>query len=545
VISISTIIKSNKHIKGNSKLSIASKPIAFTAPHYAASQAGQNILQQGGTAIEAMVAAAASISVVYPHMNSLGGDGFWLISEPGKEPIGIDASGTAVQKADLDFYSGQKHIETRGPRACLNMAGAVAGWKKALDISHRWQPALELEQLLSPAIGQAEWGIEVTQSLQNASEKTFDDLHKLDNFEQFLIKGKSLRKGKILKLPKIAQTLKTLVNNGLDDFYQGDIAKMLAEDLASVGSPIQLSDFIQYQAKQLKPLSVNISAGKLYNLPAPTQGIASLLILALFDKVQHQANTEAEFIHLLVECSKQAFIVRDSVLTDASRLAIPLEHYLQEEQLNLLAKKVRLNKALPWPHIAKPGDTVWMGACDQEGRMVSYIQSIYWEFGSGVVSPQTGIVWNNRGTSFSLQPDHLQQLKPGLKPFHTLNPAFAELKDGRRLSYGTMGGEGQPQTQAAVFSRYVYRQQALPKAIAESRWLLGRTWGDDSHNLKVEEDITQDVVQELVTKGHEVATVAACNELMGHAGAIVLRPDNSVAAATDPRSDGKAFAANL
>jgi gamma-glutamyltranspeptidase/glutathione hydrolase len=526
-------------------LSIATKSIAFTAPHYAASQTGQEILKQGGTAIEAMVAAAASISVLYPHMNSLGGDGFWLISEPGKVPIGIDASGTAAQRADLDFYTGQVKIESRGPRACLNMAGAVAGWKKALNISHSWQPALKLEQLLSAAIGQAEWGIEVTESLQNASEKTFDELHKLDDFGQFLIKGKSLSKGKILKLPKIAETLKTLVNNGLDDFYHGDIAKMLSDDLANVGSPIQLSDFTQYQAKQVELLSVKTSAGKLYNLPAPTQGIASLIILALFDKVQHQANTEAEFIHLLVECTKQACIVRDTVLTDPSRLAMPLEHYLLEEQLNKLAKKVRLNKALPWPNFTKPGDTVWMGACDQEGRMVSYIQSIYWEFGSGVVSPQTGIVWNNRGSSFSLEPDHLQQLKPGLKPFHTLNPAFAELKDGRRLIYGTMGGEGQPQTQAAVFSRYVYREQALPKAIAESRWLLGRTWGDNSHDLKVEADISHDIIQELVTKGHEVSTVAPCNELMGHAGAIVLRPDNSVAAATDPRSDGKAFAATL
>jgi gamma-glutamyltranspeptidase len=541
----SRIIKHYKHIKGNASLSIAAKSIAFTAPHYAASQAGQNILQQGGTAIEAMVAAAASISVVYPHMNSLGGDGFWLISEPGKPPIGIDASGTAAQRANLDFYIGQKEIESRGPRACLNMAGAVAGWKKALDISHSWQPKLSLEQLLSPAIGQAEWGIEVTQSLQNASEKTFDDLHKLDNFEQFLIKGKSLRKGKILKLPKIAQTLKTLVNNGLDDFYQGDIAKMLAEDLAAVGSPIQLHDFNNYHAQQVVPLSVNTSAGKLYNLPAPTQGIASLIILALFDKVQHQATTETDFIHLLLECTKQAFIVRDAVLTDASRLAMPLEHYLQEKQLNQLAKKVRLNKALPWPHIAKLGDTVWMGACDQEGRMVSYIQSIYWEFGSGVVSPQTGIVWNNRGTSFSLQPDHLQQLKPGLKPFNTLNPAFAELKDGRRLSYGSMGGEGQPQTQAAVFSRFVYRHQTLSKAIAESRWLLGRSWGDKCNNVRIEEDISQRVIHELGTKGHEVVSVAACNELMGHAGAVVLRPDSSVAAATDPRSDGKAFAATL
>jgi len=539
------MIKTGKHIIGDESLSTATKSIAFTAPHYAASQAGQNILQQGGTAIEAMVAAAASISVVYPHMNSLGGDGFWLISEPGKTPIGIDASGTAAKRADLDFYAGQNHIESRGPRACLNMAGAVAGWKKALDISHSWQSAIELEQLLSPAIGQAEWGIEVTQSLQNASEKTFNDLHKSVNFEQFLIKGKSLRKGKILKLPKIAQTLKILVNNGLDDFYHGDIAKMLAEDLALAGSPIQLSDFSDYQAQQVTPLSVTTSVGKLYNLPAPTQGIASLIILALFDKVQHQAKTEAEFIHILIECTKQAFIVRDTLLTDPSRLAEPLETYLQEEKLNQMAKKVRLNKALPWPHIAKPGDTVWMGACDREGRMVSYIQSIYWEFGSGVVSPQTGILWNNRGTLFSLKPDHLQQLKPGLKPFHTLNPAFAELNDGRRLSYGTMGGEGQPQTQAAVFSRYVYRQQSLSNAIDQSRWLLGRTWGGNSHNLKIEQDIPQDVIQELATKGHDVATVPACNEIMGHAGAIVLRPDNSAAAATDPRSDGKAFAAIL
>lgn len=526
-------------------MSNAAKSIAFTAPHYAASQAGQNILQHGGTAIEAIVAAAASISVIYPHMNSLGGDGFWLISEPGNPPIGIDASGTAAQQANLDFYAGQKEIESRGPRACLNMAGAVAGWKKALDISHNWQPGLALEQLLSPAIGQAEWGIEVTQSLQNASEKTFEDLHKLENFEQFLIKGKSLRKGKILKLPKLAQTFKTLVKNGLDDFYHGDIAKMLAEDLAAAGSPIKLSDFTDYQAQQVVPLSVNTSAGKLYNLPAPTQGIASLIILALFDKVQHQASTEAEFIHLLIECTKQAFIVRDAVLTDPSRLAMPLEHYLQEEQLNQLAKKIRLKKALPWRQIAKLGDTVWMSACDQEGRMVSYIQSIYWEFGSGVVSPQTGIIWNNRGTSFSLQPDHIQQLKPGLKPFHTLNPAFAELNDGRRLCYGTMGGEGQPQTQAAMFCRYVYRQQELSKAIAESRWLLGRSWGDKCDNLRLEEDMPQNVILDLVTKGHEVVTVAACNELMGHAGAIVLRPDNSVAAATDPRSDGKAFAAVL
>ncbi len=525
-------------------MSNTSKPVAFTAPHYAASQVGQNVLQHGGTAIEAMVAAAASISVVYPHMNSMGGDGFWLISEPGKAPIAIDASGTACKNATLSYYAGQSAIPSRGPKAALTMAGAVAGWHKALEISKTWQTPLPLSELLAPAIGQAEWGIEVTQSLQDASEKTFEDLSVIPHFEQFLIKGKSLKKGKILKLPSIAKTLNKLAENGLQDFYQGEIAQALAADLHAAGSPITLEDINAYEAKIVEPLSVTTSVGTLYNLPAPTQGVASLLILALFDKVQHLATTEAEFVHLLVECTKQAFNKRNQFVGDASRLSVDLQSLLSPESLDSMRADISLEHAIPWPHQAKPGDTIWMGACDGEGRMVSYIQSIYWEFGSGVVSPQTGIVWNNRGTSFSLTPDSLQELAPGMKPFHTLNPAFAELKDGRRLSYGTMGGEGQPQTQAALFARYIYQKKSLPESIRLGRWLLGRTWGDESHNLKIEQDLAEIVQSELTAKGHDIALVDSCNELMGHAGAVVKRPDNTVTAATDPRSDGNALAAH-
>ena len=520
------------------------RPVAFTAPHYAASQVGQNVLQHGGTAIEAMVAAAASISVVYPHMNSMGGDGFWLISEPGKEPVAIDASGTACAQADLAYYAKHGTIPSRGPDAALTMAGAVSGWQKALEISHTWQSGLPLSELLAPAIGQAEWGIEVTQSLQDASEKTFDDLSTIPHFEQFLIKGKSLKKGKILKLPAIAKTLAKLAENGLEDFYKGEIAQALAEDLSAAGSPITLEDLNAYEAQIVTPLSVTTSVGKLYNLPAPTQGIASLLILALFDKVQHLATNEADFVHLLVECTKQAFIKRNQYVADQSRVSIDLQNLLSLESLDAMVLDINIDSALSWPHLAKPGDTIWMGACDSEGRMVSYIQSIYWEFGSGVVSPQTGIVWNNRGTSFSLQADSLQQLAPGMKPFHTLNPAFAELNDGRRISYGTMGGEGQPQTQAAIFSRYVYQQKSLAESISLGRWLLGRTWGDESHNLKIEQDLADDIQSELSAKGHDIALVDSRNELMGHAGAVVMRPDDNISAATDPRSDGNAFAAH-
>lgn len=514
---------------------------SFTSPHFAATNAGSEILEQGGTAIEAMVAAAASIAVNYPHMNGLGGDGFWLISEPNKAPIAINAAGVAANAANVDFYRGLASIPSRGPKAALTMAGAVAGWHKALEISANWQENKPLSVLLGTAINQAQWGIEVTQSLSDASLKTFDDMANNVGFEQFLIKGKALKKGKILKLPLLANTLKKLAKNGLDDFYHGEIAGLLANDLAKAGSPLQLCDFENYQAKIVEPISVNTSKGKLYNLPAPTQGIASLIILALYDKLQHHANSELEHIHLLVECTKQAFLKRDQYLTDPSRLKVDLSSLLNDASITAMAKKVSTEKALPWPHEAKPGDTVWMGACDNEGRMVSYIQSLYWEFGSGLVSPSTGIVWNNRGTSFTLAPGDIQQLAPGLQPFHTLNPAFAELADGRRMSYGTMGGEGQPQTQAAVFSRFVYQDFPLQTSLTKGRWLLGRTWGESSHNLKIESDLAEQTAVTLTNMGHDIAIVPPCNELMGHAGAVVASIDGSVDAASDPRSDGKIF----
>ena len=518
--------------------------IAFTAPHFAASQVGLNILEKGGTAIEAMVAAAASIAVEYPHMNGLGGDGFWLISEPGKAPIGIDASGVAAQGATPNFYKDFDAIPSRGGKSALTMAGAVAGWSEALKISKEWQggkDGLALSTLLDTAISQANWGIEVTQSLTDASNKTFDDLADDENFAQFLIKGKALKKGKILKLTALSKTLAHLAEKGLDDFYHGELAQKLAADLEAAGSPIRLEDFENYRAKRVTPLSVTTSKGTLYNLPAPTQGVASLIILALYDKVQHLGKSDADMVHLLIECTKQAFIARNNNVTDPSRTPVDLQQLLTDESLDEMAQHISIERAQLWPHVAKPGDTIWMGCCDSEGRMVSYIQSLYWEFGSGIVSPQTGIVWNNRGTSFSLDPASNQYLAPGLKPFHTLNPAFAELNDGRRMSYGTMGGEGQPQTQAALFARHVYHNQPIDKAIWLGRWLLGRTWGDESHNLKAERDLVEYVGESLVARGHDLVTVDPCNELMGHAGAIIRQETGDVTGASDPRSDGKVF----
>jgi gamma-glutamyltranspeptidase len=177
---------------------------------------------------------------------------------------------------------------------------------------------------------------------------------------------------------------------------------------------------------------------------------------------------------------------------------------------------------------------------DRDGNAVSFIQSVYWEFGSGVVLPETGITWQNRGASFALDPDALNPLQPGRKPFHTLNPAMARLDDGRVISYGTMGGEGQPQTQAAVFNRIVRFGQPVQAAITAPRWLLGRTWGSDSTNLKIEDRFPEAVIAALREAGQDVEMVEGFSDLMGHAGALVRRPDGMIEAGFDPRSDGAA-----
>ena len=192
---------------------------------------------------------------------------------------------------------------------------------------------------------------------------------------------------------------------------------------------------------------------------------------------------------------------------------------------------------MPWPHVAKPGDTIWMGAVDANGVAVSYIQSIFWEFGSGVVVPETGVLFQNRGASFTLH-DGPNQLGPGRLPFHTLNPALAKLKDGSVLTYGTMGGEGQPQTQSAIFTRNVMFGQDLQDAITKPRWLLGKTWGDETTSLKLENRFDPALIDQLEKAGHVVELVGPYEDIMGHAGGIRLQSNGVMEGATDPRADG-------
>ena len=327
-------------------------------------------------------------------------------------------------------------------------------------------PSLPLPRLLEDARRHARDGVAVTPSQETLTRAKLPELADVPGFaDAFLLDGQVPREGQVLRQPALANTLERLGTAGLDDFYRGELATALAGDLARAGSPVTRDDLAAYQARVVEPLSTRLRTATLYNQPPPTQGMASLMILGMFDRL---GVTEAEgfdHIHGLVEATKQAFLIRDRHCTDPAYMDVDPADFLTDADLAQRAARIDPATALPWPQPALPGDTIWMGCIDREGRGASFIQSIYWEFGSGVVLPATGVLWQNRGISFSLDDNAPQALKPGRKPFHTLNPAMARFDDGRTMVYGTMGGEGQPQTQAAVFSRYGLFNQPLQQAV--------------------------------------------------------------------------------
>jgi gamma-glutamyltranspeptidase len=451
------------------------------APHHAAAEAGRAILAEGGNALEAIVAMAAAIAAVYPHMNHVGGDGFFLVRERSGRVRALMAAGRAGAKARIELYraEGYEAIPDRGPLAALTVPAAVAGWALALEAAKAQGGRMPLATLVEAAVRHARDGYVVTRSQARLSVEKLDELKNVPGFAAtFLPEGKPPEAGAVLKQPALAATLDHLARAGLDDFYRGDVGREIAGDLERIGSPVTRADLEAARAEVAVPLSLGIDAGTLYNVPPPTQGLAALIILGLFARLRVGEAESFEHVHGLVEATKRAFRVRDRIVTDPERLPQPVGPFLEPKFLDVEVQKIDRRKAAKWPAPRSAGDTIWMGAADANGLVVSYIQSIYWEFGSGCVLPATGVLMQNRGASFSLDPRALNALAPGRLPFHTLNPALAVLKDGRVIAYGTMGGDGQPQTQAAVFTRHVlYRQplaQATPALAARAHLGLDR-----------------------------------------------------------------------
>ena len=515
------------------------------APHALAAQAALAVLREGGNAIEAMIAAAANIAVVYPHMNSIGGDAFWLIHVPGQGPRAIDACGAAAAAASIAWYAERgitENIPFRGGVAANTVAGTVSGWNAAYEFSRKELGGkLALARLFADAIHYAENGIAVTRSQNATTAAKLDGLKGVHGFDEtYLVNSAPPEIGSVFLQKRLGATLRRLAHAGLDDFYRGELGASLARDLATAGSPLALADLHRHQAQWRTPLALKHTLGTLYNMTPPTQGLVSLLILGILDALDigKVDPAGADYVHLCVEATKQAFAIRDRSITDPAYMTVDPQSFLEPAKVRALAANIDRDKAAPWGAGKGPADTVWMGVIDGEGRAVTFIQSTYHEYGSGVVLKDSGIVWQNRGCSFSLDEQALNVLRPLRKPFHTLNPALALFDDGRSMVYGNMGGDGQPQSQSAVFTRYALFGINPQAAVSAPRWLLGRTWGQTSDTLKLEARFPAEVVEQLRHYGHEVEVLQAWDETMGHAGAIVRHANGVLEGGADPRSDG-------
>jgi gamma-glutamyltranspeptidase/glutathione hydrolase len=516
---------------------------AVAAPHHAAAATGRTLLAEGANAIEAMLGMAATIAVVYPHMNSLGGDAFWLVREPDGKMLYIEACGTAGSQATISAYRrmGYDTIPPRGPLAAVTIPGTVGGYRLAQEIAAAAGGRLSLADLLGDAIRLAREGYQVSSAEAKAEPFEFEALRAAPGFaETYLVEGKVPAAGTLRQHRALADTLEHLSRAGFDDFYRGDISREIAADMEKLGIPSTRSDLEGFHAQLRAPLSLRLPGRTHYNAPPPTQGIVSLFMLGLFERLGKIQVESFEHIHGLVEAAKRGLALRDKICTDFAHLPRDPADFLTPDALTREAAMIRMDRAASMPVPAADGDTVWMGAIDAEGRAVSFIQSIYWEYGSGCVLPATGILLQNRGFSFSLDAKALNPLTPGRRPFHTLNPAIAVFDDGRVMSYGSMGGDGQPQFQAQVFTRTLLGVP-LAEAIDRPRFLYGKLWGAETPSLKLEARFDDGLIRKLKAAGHDVE---CANEpylsRFGHAGGLIHYRNGRIEAAHDPRADGGA-----
>ncbi len=527
-------------------------------PHTLASSAGLHALQRGGSAVDAAIAANAVLCVVYPHMAGLGGDGFWLIAGAGAEGVqALDASGPSAQAATRAFYKDRgcrDGIPARGALAALTIPGAVDGWR----LAHERYGRLPWPTLFDAAIEYAGAGMPVSRSLADWLAQDLPILRNdADASRIYLPTGEAQREGTRLVQADLARTFAEIASGGARAFYEGSIPARICAALGPAGSPLTPADFAQYNARWTQPISTTYRGFQVSQLPPSTQGFAALQILNLiegFDVAAWGDDTVA-YYHHLVEAVKVAFADRDEWLTDPAFVDIPLDELLSKDYAARRRALIDPARALvsgevppgirfgPQASRRTPGgDTVYFCTADSSGLVVSIIQSIYHDFGAAVVGGDTGIILQNRGSFFSLDERDVNRLEPGKRTFHTIIPAMLTRNGEPVLAYGTMGGEGQPQTQAAMLTRLIDFGYDVQQAIEAPRWLMGRTWGTASSNLSLESRVPSEVARALLLRGQPVQLVDPWSGTMGHAQAIRIHRDTGfMEGGADPRGDGAAL----
>ncbi|HEY3065321.1 MAG TPA: gamma-glutamyltransferase family protein [Methylomirabilota bacterium] len=519
------------------------------SPHALASQAGVAILAAGGNAIDAAIAAAITLAVVYPHMNGIGGDNVWLIYDAGRADLrGLNAAGRSAASVTLDAYRARHDgaMPIRGGAAALMVPGTVSGWWEAHRYSRdRMGSPVAWTTLFDHAIRHARDGFPASAAqrrMTTAAPGIFEPSAAADvRRTLWPIYHPDRLTAPAFVQTDLGATLAAVAAGGSDEFYRGALARRLVAGAAAVGSPLTAADLESHRADWVTPLRILYRGGEAATLPPPTQGMSALAILALLEGFELDVLDDATYVHLVVEATKLAFEDRDRYLADPTVVAVPVETCLDRGRLEHRRTAISARAARPAASAhAGGGDTVAIVTADADGNAVSVIQSLYHEFGAGVVAGDTGIVLQNRGAFFSLDPAHPNCLAPRKRTAHTLIPSMYLVGGRPRFVYGTMGGEGQPQTQAALVTRLVDRGLGPQAAVEAPRWLFGRTWGEVSRSLRLEGRFGPATAEALRARGHDVVLIDDWSDLVGHAQVIQLDGDG-LRGGSDPRADGAAL----
>lgn len=500
-----------------------------------AAQAGLEMLRRGGNAVDAAVATAAALTVVEPTSNGIGSDNFALIWMNGRLH-GLNASGRAPMGLKRSDYDGLDSVPLYGWEA-ITTPGAVSGWAAALA---RFG-SFPMETVLEPAIRYAREGYLVSPEVARYwgfGERRYTGDVKFDAWRStFLIEGRAPAPGELMRLPDHARTLERIARSSGRDFYEGETARAIDKAARDAGGALRLADLQAHQAQWVEPISVDYRGYLLHEIPPNGQGIVALMALGMlrtFD-LGALAPDSVECLHLHIEAMKLAFRDAHAHIADPAHMKVSAADLLDGAYLEERARLIERTRAQDFQHGApKPGGTVLLTAADAQGNMVSWIQSNYTGFGSGMVVPGTGVGLHNRGGCFVVEEGHPNDIGPGKLPYHTIIPAFVTKDGAPVMAYGVMGGFMQPQGHAQVLSRIVDHGQNPQASLDAPRWQV-----HDGMRVTIEPGFKPEVYAGLKELGHDLGEEARWSASFGR-GQIIWRLDDGYVAASDLRADGQA-----
>lgn len=518
-----------------------------------ASQAGAAILERGGNAVDAAIAANAALGVIEPMMNGVGGDLFAIVyqAKTGKV-FGINSSGWAPKGMSIEFLRAHG-ITGKIPESsvqAVTVPGTVAGWAALHDKFGK----LSLKDDLTPAIFMAKHGIPVPDMDAQAWAIFAPEFRKSPGFAPtFLPEGHPLATGEMFRNPNLAHTLTEIADQGANAFYRGPIAAAMVDFLDSLGSPMSRDDLAEFSPEWVEPISTTYHGWTVRELPPNGQGIAALEMLNIMERfpLKNYGHNSVEALHTMIEAKKLAYADLQRYVGDPRFSKIPVSELLSKDFAADRAKLIGSTancqvapatlSASAAASLARAGrDTTYLTAVDRDGNIVSLIQSNSAAFGTGLVAPGTGFVLQNRGTGFTLQPDRPNSLAPRKRPFHTIIPALLS-KGDVTIGFGIMGGLNQPQAHAQFVSNMVDFGMNIQAALDAARFTKPTFKGCD---VLLESRIPEAVRAKLTGKGHQIETVDAYSQKMGRGNAVMVDAHGVKYGASDPRADGQAIPEN-